>query len=273
MDNMKFNTFAVAKEIDLNKIAVACGIKKKYTWEEPLIIQGDLLEKIVGGKINEEERVYVYSFGSVVFINATRTHIELFIKYLYKLQPNILESYSTFEENYALHIGESEGTELTDRYVQVPKMEAYHPELISIVIAKSAALERVEELLSKIFDKLETKIDNLEKGRLKIGNRELARITSGIIRHEYNSIAYIMILDKPDIAWSNSDAGVFYDSLSDFFELNDRYEVIRNKTEILRNIVDGLASVSHSIRGLFVEWVIVVLIVVELLFMIFELLR
>ncbi|MDD3028055.1 MAG: RMD1 family protein [Erysipelotrichaceae bacterium] len=273
MDNMKFNTFAVAKEIDLNRIAVACGIRKKYTWEEPLIIKDDLLEKIVGDKTDEGEIIYIYSFGSIVFINSTLKHTELFMGYLKKLQPSIIESYTSFEESYALQIGENAGIELTDRYVKVPEMELYYPELISIVIAKSTALERVEEHLEKIFDKLELKIDNLEKGQLRIGNRELARITSSIIRHEYNSIAYIMILDKPDIAWSNSEAGMFYDKLSDFFELNDRYEVIRSKTEILRNIVAGLASVSQSIRGLFVEWVIVVLIVVELVFMIVELLR
>lgn len=271
MENLKFVTFAVAKEIDLNRIAVACGIKKKYTWEEPLMIQGDLLGRIVEGEIGDDEKIFVYSFGSIVLVNVSRQHTELFMGYLKTLQPNIIDSYSAYEESYDLHIGGSEGIELTDRYVQVPRMEPYHPELISIIIAKSAALERIEEHLSKIFDKLEMKIDNLEKGRLRIGNKELARISSSIIRHEYNSIAYIMILDKPDIAWTNSDAGVFYDQLSGFFELSDRYEVIKNKTEILRNIVDGLSSVSQSMRGLFVEWVIVVLIVVELVFMIVEL--
>ena len=272
MDNMKFTTFAVVKEIDLNKIAVACGIKKKYTWEEPLIIQESLLEKILGSIPAKNEKIYIYSFGSIVFVNTTPPRIQMFMSYLKKLQPSIIGAYNSFEENYALHLGEGEGIELTDRYVQVPKMEPYYVDLIAIVIAKSAALERIEEHLGNIFDKLETKIDNLEKGRLRIGNKELARITSGIIRHEYNSIAYIMILDKPNIAWTNSDAGLFYDRLSDFFELNDRYEIIKNKTEILRNIVDGLSSVSQSMRGLFVEWVIVILIVIELMFMIVELL-
>ena len=129
-----------------------------------------------------------------------------------------------------------------------------------MIIAKSVALERIEEKLGKILDDLEFKIDSLEKGRLGIGNRELARTTSRIVRHEYNTIAYVMILDKPDITWTNSEVAAFYEGMSEFFELNDRYEVIRSKTEILRNIIEGLSSISHSIRGLFVEWVVLMIL-------------
>lgn len=271
MNNMKFNTYAVAKEIDLNKIAVAFGINRKYAWEEALIIRDSLLEKIVDDKIDKEEKIFIYSFGSIVFINTTRKHTEKFMEQLKKLLPNINERHAAFAENYAINISPGDDIELTDSYVRAPKMETYYPELVSIVIAKSAALARIEEHLGKIFDNLEMKIDNLEKGRVRTGNKELARLSSSIIRHEYNSIAYIMILDKPNIAWTNSEAGLFYDDLSDFFELNARYEVIKSKTEILRNVVDGLASVSQSMRGLFVEWIIVVLIIVELVFMILEL--
>ena len=47
MADLKFTTFAVANEIDLNKIADACGIKKRYAWEEPLLLQGDVLDQVM----------------------------------------------------------------------------------------------------------------------------------------------------------------------------------------------------------------------------------
>jgi uncharacterized Rmd1/YagE family protein len=163
-----------------------------------------------------------------------------------------------------LHIKETESIELTDEYVVVPEYEDYYPELISTVLAKSVALEKTEEQLGQINDKLETMIDRLEKGKLRIGNKELARTTAKIIRHEYNTLAYIMILDKPDITWTSSSAGEFYDRMLEFFELNDRYKILKSKTEILYNIMDGFSTISHSIRGLFVEWIIVILILFEI---------
>jgi uncharacterized Rmd1/YagE family protein len=272
MKDLVFKTYAVTNEIDLNRIAEECNIKKKYTWEEPLLLQGDILKRIIAEEITENEKVLLFSFGSIVFINSSTDHIEKFMLYMKNIKTDIeIENYERFHDDYALHIDESIEIELTDDYVQIPEMELFYPELISIVIAKSVALERIEMQLGRILDDLESKIDNLEKGKLNIGNKELARITSRIVRHEYNTIAYIMILDKPDITWVNSEAAYFYEQMSEFFELNDRYEIIKNKTEILKNIIDGFSSISHSIRGLFVEWVIVILIVIEVILMVFDL--
>lgn len=272
MNDLRFKTYAITNEIDLNKIAVKCNIKKKYTWEEPLILQDVVLEKILEEKTYESEKVLVFSFGSIVFVNSDKNHTDMFMKYIKTIKPDIdIGRYDRFQDDYALHFTEGEELDFTDKYVQIPSRELFYPELVSMIIAKSVALERIEEQLGKILDNIESKIENLEKGKLNIGNKELAKTTSRIVRHEYNTIAYIMILDKPDITWTNSDAAQFYEQMSEFFELNDRYEVIKSKTEILKSIVDGLADISSSIRGLFLEWIVIILIVMEVILMFLDL--
>lgn len=261
-----FKAFAITHEIDLNKIAIHCGIPKKFTWEQPLILKGEILESILGQEVDESQMVLVFSFGSIVFTNHTHAdEIKSLLHYIHSFEPDFdIEQADRYTDDYCLHISESESIELTDEYVVVPEYEDFYPELISTVIAKSVALEKTEEQLGKIHDKLETMIDRLEKGKLRIGNKELARTTAKIVRHEYNTLAYIMILDKPDITWTSSTAGDFYDRMVEFFELNDRYKILKSKTDILYNIMDGFSTISHSIRGLFVEWIIVTLIVVEI---------
>ncbi|WP_223588734.1 RMD1 family protein [Neobacillus bataviensis] len=272
MTEITFKAFAITNEIDLNKIAIHCGIPKKFTWEEPLILKGEILNSILKKNVDESQMVLVFSFGSIVFINHTdvREMKDLFT-YIYSFEPDFeIVHADRYTDDYSLHIQETENIELTDEYVVVPEYEEFYPELISTVLAKSVALEKTEEQLGKIHDKLETMIDRLEKGRLRIGNKELARTTAKIVRHEYNTLAYIMILDKPDITWSSSSASEFYDKMGDFFELNDRYKILKSKTEILYSIMDGFSTISHSIRGLFVEWIVVILIVIEILLTLFE---
>ncbi|MFB3167218.1 RMD1 family protein [Neobacillus sp. 179-C4.2 HS] len=266
MRDLTFKAFAITNEIDLNKIAVHCGIPKKFTWEEPLILRGEILKSILYKDVDDSQMVLVFSFGSIVFINhSTPNEITALLNYLQSFEPEIeVKNADRYSDDYSLHIKETESIELTDEYVVVPKYEDYYPELISTVLAKSVALEKTEEQLGQINDKLETMIDRLEKGKLRIGNKELARTTAKIIRHEYNTLAYIMILDKPDITWTSSSAGEFYDRMLEFFELNDRYKILKSKTEILYNIMDGFSTISHSIRGLFVEWIIVILILFEI---------
>lgn len=266
MRDLTFKAFAITNEIDLNKIAVHCGIPKKFTWEEPLILKGEILRSILQKDVDETQMVLVFSFGSIVFINySSPLQITVFLNYLHSFESDIdVKNAGKYSDDYSLHVKETESIELTDEYVVVPENESYYPELISTVLAKSVALEKTEEQLGQINDKLETMIDRLEKGKLRIGNKELARTTAKIIRHEYNTLAYIMILDKPDITWTSSSAGEFYDRILEFFELNDRYKILKSKTEILYNIMDGFSTISHSIRGLFVEWIIVILILFEI---------
>src|SRR4051794_16633029 len=64
MKLITFKAFAITNEIDLNKIAIRCGIPKKFTWEEPLILQGDILNFILQKNVDESQKVLVFSFGS-----------------------------------------------------------------------------------------------------------------------------------------------------------------------------------------------------------------
>jgi required for meiotic nuclear division protein 1 len=266
VEEITFKAFAITNEINLNKIAIHCGIPKKYTWEQPLILKGEILELILNKTVDDSQMVLVFSFGSIVFINHKHVdELKSLLLYIHSFEPDFeLHEADKYTDDYCLQISETETIELTDEYVVVPEYEDFYPELISTVIAKSVALEKTEEQLGKIHDKLETMIDRLEKGKLRIGNKELARTTAKIVRHEYNTLAYIMILDKPDITWTSSTANEFYDKMLEFFELNDRYKILKSKTEILYNIMDGFSTISHSIRGLFVEWIIVALIVFEI---------
>lgn len=272
MKAISFKAFAITNEIDLNKIATNCGIPKKFTWEQPLIIKGDILKSIFYRNVNDSQMVLIFSFGSIVFINILHSNeIQRFLNFIHSYEPDIdIQNAYRYSDDYSLHIKETDQIELTDEYVIVPEFEDFYPELISTVLAKSVALEKTEEQLGKILDKLEMMIDQLEKGKLRIGNKELAMTTAKIVRHEYNTLAYIMILDKPEITWASSTAGEFYDSMLEFFELNDRYKILKSKTEILYNIMDGFSTISHSIRGLFVEWIIVFLIVFEIILTLLE---
>jgi len=270
MLTFQFKAFSATSEIDLNKIAMRCGISKKYTWEEPLVLQDAVLGSILGGPVQSGQKAMLFSFGSVVFINLPFERYPAFFRYLAEFEP--VSDWNRYQDDYALHVS-GEPPALTDEYAIINEFAPFYPELIAIVLAKSVALERVEEQLGKIFDSLESLIERLEQGNFQIGDKKLAKVTAKVARHEFDSISYIMILDKPDIAWANSPADEFYNEMSEFFELSDRYEIIKNKTAVSNNIISGFTSVSHALRGLRVELIIVLLIVVEVVLMILELFK
>lgn len=272
IDTINYKCFAVTNELDLNKIAISCGIPKKYTWEEPLILKSDILSGILGSKVESNQIVHVFSFGSIVFINLVQDDYSRFIQYLKGFKPDIdVRKFTVFNDDFELRIGNVDSLELTDSFACIHDFEPFYSELTAMVIAKSVALERIESSLEPILDKLDSIIDRLEKGNLRIGEKELARATAKAARHEYNTINSVMILDKPDITWTNSSAEIFYNKMSEFFELNDRFLILKSKTDIINSIIGAFTSISHSMRGLFVEWIIIILIIAEVILMALDL--
>jgi hypothetical protein len=63
---LRFTTFAIAQEIDLNRVADAFAIRKKYTWEEALILPEPVLGQLKGWQSRAGEHILLFSFGSIV---------------------------------------------------------------------------------------------------------------------------------------------------------------------------------------------------------------
>ncbi|MCX7711286.1 MAG: RMD1 family protein [Clostridia bacterium] len=272
--DLKFKAYSIAKEIDLNKIAEQCNLRKKYTWEEPLILNEPELSGIIGYDAVEGRQVMVFSFGCVVFVNTTNSEVQKFFDYLISLnfELDISNAY-LYSDDYEMKIDPASEMEFTDEYVVTPEYEVFIPELIATVIAKSVALEKVEVKMEGITDAVDGMIAKIEKGKMRLDYKNLVRTTARIARHSYNTIAYIMILDKPDVTWANSQAQNFYDRMANTFELNDRFEILQRKKDILNGIMDNFSSVTNSVRGLFVEWVIVALITFEIVLAVYEFIR
>jgi uncharacterized Rmd1/YagE family protein len=135
---------------------------------------------------------------------------------------------------------------------------------VATVLAKSVALERIERDTDVLLDEIEDIVGYLQQGKLNISDEQLGKMSARILGFKLSTISYIMLLDKPDITWVNEEAAALYDELGTLFELNDRYENIKHKTETLMDITEVFAGLTHARRGTRLEWAIIVLIGIEI---------
>lgn len=259
-----FKAVAVSRELNLTSIASQFGIERPLSWEDTLV----LTEKHLAGLLPKPEGkgVFAFSFGTLVFVNCANTDVMDFINYVKKLDKNVAEFKTIdYSDDYRLIIdGSAEEVEVTNEEITVPAAEAFYPEVIAVALAKSTALERVEDEISKLFDDVETFINQLKKGSLNISDERLAVLSGRILSYRYSSISYIMILDRPNIVWRNAEAASVYGDLERMFELPDRYEKINHKSETLLDITQVFADLYHSKRGTRLEWLVIALIAAEI---------
>lgn len=264
-----FEALILGKELNLNKIAQHFAINRKFKWEDSLVLDGTYLRSILPD--SEHKVVYLFYFGSAVFINFEHHEVIQVVRYLKEIEPEVDFSYLfKYVDHYQLTIDPCHAPTLSNDYIIANKPDEYHLEIISIILAKSVALEKVEIEIGVLLDQIESVIDKLNEGQLAVSDKKLAKMSANILGFKLDTISYIMLLDKPDITWENEEAGKLFDELMLLFELNDRYNNIHHKTAVLMDITNVFAGLAQSSRGTRLEWAVIILIAIEIVLSLFD---
>jgi uncharacterized Rmd1/YagE family protein len=271
MGTYSFNAFAFGGELDLNRLAIVLGFSRKYRWEEPMKLNPVTFAPAMDGDV---EQVYLFYFGCAVFLNCSGDIVARFLdgvkQYVevVKIPPQL-----AFREEYQLEIDGDREAAITNDYAVMKSYNQAFTDIICFVIAKSVALERIEERVDAVFDEVEVLIANLGKGTLEFPDRVMAKLASSILSFKFTSIAHIMVLDKPDSTWNDPEADRLYLTMARLFELNPRYHEIKHKSETLLDMTDVFSNISHARRSARLEWIIIVLIVIEIILFVLEMTR
>lgn len=259
----RFTAFAISGDLDLNRLAIRLGIDRKYRWEEPMRLNP---LTFTSSAASDKIWIYLYYFGGLVFLNCSDDIIARCIEglkpYLEQLkeQPQL-----PFREDYRLQINPAAEPSLTNDCAIMPACKQELLEIICLVLAQSVALERIEERTDAVLDEMEGLISRLNRGKLELPDKDLARLTSTVLGFKYISVAKIMVLDKPDSTWDNLELERFYLTISALFELRPRYQEIKHKSETLLDLTDVFSNLSHARRSARLEWIIIILIAFEII--------
>ncbi|QOX77824.1 RMD1 family protein [Trichlorobacter lovleyi] len=258
-----FTAFAIGGDLDLNRLAVRLGIDRKYRWEEPMRLNP---VTFTPSAASDAVWVYLFYFGGIVFLNCGDDIIARCIEGLKQHLEQLKEQPQLrFREDYRLEITPDGEPSITNDCAVMPVFKQELLEIICFVIAKSVALERIEEHVDAVFDEVGVMINRLGQGVLELPDKRLAKLASVVLGFKYTSIAHIMVLDKPESTWDNDEADRFYLTISNLFELRPRYQEIKHKAETLLDVTDVFSSLSHARRSARLEWIIIILIAFEII--------
>lgn len=269
MQSWHFKSLVLCNEINLNAIASHFGINRKFKWEDPLVLSDRQLSGIV--RETENKWVYIYYFGALVFINMEFHEIQDLTKYIRNVDPNLKNNVpNEYIDEYRLEVDSQYDYSLYNDLMTSNEFIPYYLDILSLVLAKSTSLRKIETDIDRLLDSIENIINYLDKGKFNMSDHEISKTSAKVLRFKYNTISYLMLLDKPKAAWDNEDIENFYIQVSSLFDLEERYKKISHKTGILQDITDVFASLSHEKRGTKLEIMVIILILFELIISITE---
>lgn len=264
MQSWNFKALILSNEINLNTLAAHFGINKKFKWGDPMVLSQNSLKGIV--KEIENKWVYIYHFGTITCINMEYHEIQDIIMYLKNIDPTLKNiGYEEFFDDYKLEVSPEYEYTLYNDLMTASEFVPYYLDIISLILAKSTSLRKIETDTDKLLDSIENIINYLDSGKVNMSDEQIAKTSAKVLRFKYNTISYLMLLDKPKSAWNNEDIEKFYEEILSLFEINDRYEKITHKTQVLQDITDVISSLTHEKRGTKLEIAVIILILFELL--------
>lgn len=160
---------------------------------------------------------------------------------------------------------------ITNEEIVLKELSELNFNIIALSIAQSVGLEKYEKKLDTIFTKSRNIIESTYISKV-ISRAHLMEFAKQLVLTRHDMVGKLLLLDKPNILWDNEEAEHLYNSLAKILELHDRHEIALSKlSQIKEDVMLVIDLINHK-RSEFLEWIIIILIAVEIVMGLIEML-
>lgn len=171
-----------------------------------------------------------------------------------------------FSEQYRYRISPDEEYEIQNDLLVIPSDDHFSRLALSHAFAQSIKLNYFEEkVLNLITDNSHITSQLAEQGKVKMSRKELSKLRGRLFMAVSDVRLNFGLLDTPEFFWDFPKLEPYYTKLSSYLEINPRLEILNAKLTTLHEFLDMLTSEQHHKHSAFLEWIIIVLIAVDIL--------
>jgi uncharacterized Rmd1/YagE family protein len=235
--------------------------------------RSDVLSTIpLAFRAGEDGIVALFRFGVAVFVGMSPLEEEEVIR---QLDGRIISPIETREEETAqIEISPDKEDQFTPSGVIVVKaLTTEHTLLIADALATSVMLAHDEKNVSRVFDVIQPIARELaQHGRTPGGRRAILKHIGNALLVQHRVSGLVAVAEKPDVLWERPDLERFYARLEDEYELKERADFLTRKLTVISDSAKAFADIIDTERSLRLEFIIVVLIAVEIILASFQML-
>ncbi len=211
----------------------------------------------------------VFRYAAVVFFHVDPPAEKVFLDELRPLIQRPAASLMAEEIELALSVNGREGMEGNTLFV--PDFTLPTLQVVAEVLARSVVLERFEGRVGSTFETLQPMAANLGSGRMtRRDYGKLLKRLGEVLLDQQEMVGRVAVTDKPDVLWDRPDLERLYARINDEFEIDDRFEAVEAKLNLIGRTIQTAIDLVQSRRSLRVEWYIVILIVFEIVLTLYE---
>jgi uncharacterized Rmd1/YagE family protein len=209
----------------------------------------------------------ITKFGAVIYWTCSEAAMQKMDEELRRL-PGTQERNQAVEDTLVVRLGEAEDAVSFDE-IRLTELTVEKLKLVSLVFGQSVALDRFELEVTEALKRFDPVVTELrESGRLALRQAEVMRAIGFGLSVRSAVLANLTLFDKPPEAWESETLSRLNSMLYAQFDLDERLAAINQKLEYFADVNSTIMDVLNNRKSQRLEWIIIILIFVEIVFFI-----
>lgn len=249
---LKTISFQVAESIDIKQFRIIFSAPLHYADAEELFYE-----------IDSHKYLYVFKYGIVSFAGYDETQMNAVLQQVTDFSNNIFEP--RLSDEFDIETG-SPDIKFGYNKIEIP---AATPDLIRLIMlnaSQSVALDYYFNQTTLLLEETNYHTQELErKGKIDLNGVKLKKYIGRTLNLKNKIAANLYIFDSPDETWENETLNKVDVGLKKTFDLQARFTIIRDGLQIVRDNLELFKDLLQYRDSVVLEWVIIVLIMVEVI--------
>lgn len=210
---------------------------------------------------SKDKYIYIFHYGMVSFFNMTNDERN---EVLEQIKPFCSDCFSEKLSEEVSIIVKPNTIQVNFENIVLPELNAEIIRLVMLNASQSVALNRYSDITEELL--IETNEHTLyleNKGKLDISGNKLKRFIGRVLNIKNKISENLYIFDSPEITWENEQFNKLNLDLKQSFDLKDRYRLIHDRIKIIKENLELFKDIMDHKESSRLEWIIIILILVE----------
>jgi uncharacterized Rmd1/YagE family protein len=250
-------SYQVADSIDIKQFKAGFKAELHYSDADELFY-----------KIDSEQFIYVFKYGVVCFLNYDPVRISEFLRLIGSYCKNLFEE--SLNEEFLIETNAKENKfgynkiEIVDSNIEVLR-------LIMLNVSQSVSLDYYFAQTSQLLEETNYHTQILErKGSLDISGKNLKKYIGKTLILKNRIAENLYIFDSPPETWDDEHLNKVDLELKRTFDIQERFRNISEGLQIVKENLELFRDILQYRNSNFLEWIVIILILVEVLNLIIE---
>lgn len=210
--------------------------------------------------------VFVFEYGVVVVWGLEEAHERSIIRDLLRFSTNPSDNDEMELEQFHFFHDNDRPPRLHNDTISLRSGSRLVKLTISHALAQSAKLTRFEAVVESTI----TATKDIPKtlaltGSIAMSRKAITKQIGELLITRINVNLVSNVLDAPEIFWSEPAYAPLYQTVRRYLEISQRVDLLNQRCTVISDMLDLLRDHANSMHAEYLEWIIIVLITIEIL--------